>query len=166
MAHTIKANQLNPRTPVFTKIKYQTTREDIHEADCGLPAKCMGAVCINREHELGGRGYIRFEANEVAFTKDDYRYLSRPFRNALEMLRDLDELGERVGETEARNLMDAREFTLELISVTKIPAKASRARKDQINRARQAREAQRRAIGLPAQEPRKRYSGVRLHSHL
>jgi hypothetical protein len=62
--------------------------------------------------------------------------------------------------------MDAREFALELISVTKIPAKASRARKDQINRARQAREAQRRAIGLPAQEPRKRYSGVRLHSHL
>jgi hypothetical protein len=166
MAHEIKAHQLNPMTPVFTKIKYHTTPEDIHRADCSLPASCMGAVCMNRMHELGGHGYIRFEANEVAWTKDGYRYIARPFRNALEMLRDFDELGELYGETEARTLMHPREFALQLISVAKIPAKASRARKDQINRARQAREAVRRASHLPPEEPKKRYSGVRLHSHL
>ena len=166
MARTINADRLNPSTEPFTKIRFQTAIADIHKADCGQPANCMGAVCINRTLGLGGKGYISFEANEVRLTKDGYRYIFRPFRNALEMLRDFDELGERYGEAEARQMMDLREFMLELISVATIPAKASRARKDQINRLRNARAAERRAIGLPAQEPNKRYSGVRLRSHV
>ena len=119
----------------------------------------MIAQAVDRQFELGGFGYIRVDANEVAMTNNGTRYRYHPPVTMLKYLRRFDRLGEQKGLAAAREAMEPATFTCKLLSAKPIPPKASRERKDQINTARHKRTAELKARGV-YREPHRRYVGV------
>lgn len=121
---------------IVNKLKLRVLKQDIALAKCGNRRRCVLAQALNRQESLGGFGYIRVDANEMAFTKDRMRRHYHIPRRALIYLRNFDELGARKGEDVARLSTEPREFIFKLMEAHPAAPTASRERKDQINAAR------------------------------
>jgi len=132
---------------------------DIARGECANRRQCVIAQAVDRQFELGGRGYIRVDANEVSMTHGAKRYRYHPPRPLLTYLRRFDRIGEQQGLTAAREAMEPAAFVCKLLSANAIPPVASRKRKDQINDARRKRHAELKARGI-YREPHRRYVGV------
>jgi hypothetical protein len=133
---------------------------DIAEGECANRHRCILALAANREMKLGGKGYVRVDANEISFTKNGIRYRYHPARAAMDYIRKFDEIGETRGLYAARVEMQPAVFRCTLFSANPIPPVASPARKAQINKARNRRNAELRAQGVLPRKPYRRYVGI------
>ena len=140
---------------------------DIDRALCQNRGRCVLSVASNRQFNgLKNGGYGRLsgtpmtDARTLAVTHNGFRYTFLTSSPMVAYLRRFDEIGEKSGIDVARKSMKPRGFRMKLISKTEIPPTATRARKDQINAARNKRNAERRLQGEKIKTPRKRYVGV------
>lgn len=140
-------------------ITIKTIKDDFDRAVCANRRQCVFAHTFDRVFDLGGKGYIRVDANAAALTNSGMRYRYSPTRSMLTCVRTFDRIGATKGVAAARAAMKPSTYTLHLISATEIPPKVSRKRKDQINAARAAQRAEQRARGV-YQKPQPRYVGV------
>jgi hypothetical protein len=137
---------------------------DVVTAECGNRRQCVLAQGTNRNLGLGGHGYIRVDAMGLAFTKGEWRYRLAMNIRAKNFLAAFDKLGELYGLDGARaktleKMGKGVSFRFKLIERIKISPKASPARRQQINAARNARNAEKRARGEYV-APSPRYVGA------
>jgi hypothetical protein len=130
------------------KLDLQVTLTDIGRARCANRRRCVLAQALDRQLGLGGKGYIRVDANGAGYTRDKERHLYHLPNTAVSYLRRFDEIGEAKGEMEARRAIRPRKFVLDFIKTTPIPPVASRKRKDQINARRNAVRAEEKGKGI------------------
>lgn len=141
------------------EVVFRVTVPDIARGECANRRQCVIAQALDRQFGLGGRGYIRVDANLIALTFDGHRYQYHPPRKAMAYLRRFDKIGELKGVQAAREAMQPAEFKCKLLDVKPIPESATAERKEQINHARRNRIAELKARGI-YREPHRRYAGV------
>lgn len=137
----------------------KTTDADIAVAVCANRRRCLLAQAVDRQLALGGRGYIKVDANGLAYTKDKQRHTWHLPKTAVLSLRQFDEIGEHEGQIAARAAMRPASYRLIHVKSAPIPPPASRARKDKINARRNRIAAEERAQGI-VRRTYKRYVGL------
>lgn len=143
-------------------IELKPTEADARQARCANRAACFYAQAIDRQFDLGGHGYIKCDANEFSFSCDGRRYHFHPTKAPMTILRRFDEIGQRQGEEAARNwllLHGLKSTNLKFVGSRAVTPTATRERKDQINVARNKRNAELRLQGQSLAR-RPRYAGV------
>jgi hypothetical protein len=134
--------------------------QDIRHAECGNRARCLLALAIDRQFELGGKGYIRVDANEASFNFAGARWRWHLPKRAVKYLRAWDEAGEQLGVDAAREQFQPAQFELLLAASSPVSPQKTRARQDQINQARRRRDNAAKAAGQPHRKPALRYVGI------
>jgi hypothetical protein len=147
-------------TPIRKFLNIRVCKVDLGQAKCGSRARCVVALATDRQEKLGGLGYIRVDANVVAYTQHGVRRRYHPPHALLRYLRKFDKIGQESGEKAARAAMPERSFKLTLIDTCPVSEPASRARMDQINALRNLKAAAARAKGISRKQPAKRYAGI------
>ena len=138
------------------KITLTPIERDAQHAICANRAACFWANAIDRQMELDGHGYVRCDAHEFSFTLGDHRFTFHPPKAALNVLRKFDEIGsDQAFGSKAERTRLAREYLLKNLKPVKLTflkrrkkaEPGTRERKDQINAARNKRNAERRLRG-------------------
>jgi hypothetical protein len=134
--------------------------DDIAAAQCGNRARCLLALAVDRQFELAGKGYVRVDANELAFNFEGRRWRYHLPKRAVKYLRRWDELGAQLGLEAAREQFQPARFELLLAATSPIAPKGTRARKDRVNYLRNQKSAAARAAGQTRSQPAPRYVGI------
>lgn len=136
------------------------TQEDIDRGECGERAHCVIAQAIDRQFKLGGKGYIRVDANGWSATKDGIRYGYHSTHTMARYLRMFDELGAEHGVEKARTIVGPRRFGSKLVDVRPVTRSTTPERRAQINAARNRKLAAAKEKGIAPKKYLPRYVGV------